>query len=156
HAAVGGIFTWAIVLTALCQLPMARWLNRFSQPYALMIASSFWALHFFSVRLVGQQLISPTLFVLIGLTTMALGTVAYTPIASSLVVGLAPPALRGVYLSVNSMCWAIGYLIGPPLGGWALDRDLGHHFWLLLMVSTLGGSLILRILQTQLQSRQNG
>lgn len=156
HAAVGGIFTWAIVLTALCQLPMARWLNRFSQPYALMIASSFWALHFFSVWLVGQQLISPTLFVLTGLTTMALGTVAYTPIASSLVVGLAPPALRGVYLSVNSMCWAIGYLIGPPLGGWALDRDLGHHFWLLLMVSTLGGSLILRILQTQLQARQNG
>ena len=156
HAAVGGIFTWAIVLTALCQLPMARWLNRFSQPYALMMASGFWALHFLSVWLVGQQVISPTLFVLTGLTTMALGTVAYTPIASSLVVGLAPPALRGVYLSVNSMCWAIGYLIGPPLGGWALDRDLAHQFWLLLMVSTLGGSLVLRILQTQLQARQNG
>ncbi|MEM9979773.1 MAG: MFS transporter, partial [Cyanobacteria bacterium P01_D01_bin.2] len=83
HAAVGGIFTWAIVLTALCQLPMARWLKRFSQPYALMMASGFWALHFFSVWLVGQQIISPTLFVLTGLTTMALGTVAYTPIASS-------------------------------------------------------------------------
>ena len=154
HAAVGGIFTWAIVLTALCQLPMARWLNRFTQPHALMISLLFWAIHFLSVWLVGQQIISPVLFVLIGLTAMALGTVAYTPVASSLVVGLAPSSLRGVYLSINSMCWAVGYLIGPPLGGWALDNALAHQFWLWLMVSTLGGGLILRILQSQMQQNQ--
>ena len=52
---------------------------------------------------------------------MALGMVAYTPISSALVVALAPETLRGVYLAVNSMCWAFGYLIAPPLGGWALD-----------------------------------
>ncbi len=154
HAAVGGIFTWAIVLTALCQLPMARWLNRFTQPHALMISLLFWAVHFLSVWLVGQQLISPVLFVLIGLTAMALGTVAYTPVASSLVVGLAPPSLRGVYLSINSMCWAVGYLIGPPLGGWALDNALAHQFWLWLMMSTLGGGVVLRLLQSQIQPKQ--
>lgn len=154
HAAVGGIFTWAIVLTALCQLPMARWLNRFSPPHALMIALVFWTLCFFSTWLVGQQLITPTVFVLTGLTAMALGTVAYTPIASSLVVGLAPDALRGVYLSVNSMCWAIGYLIGPPLGGWALDNAMAHSFWLGLMASTVGGAVILSVLQKQLQTKK--
>ncbi len=154
HAAVGGIFTWAIVLTALCQLPMARWLNRFTQPQALMIALGFWALTFLSTWLVGQQLISPPLFVLIGLTAMALGTVAYTPIASALVVGIAPTALRGVYLSVNSMCWAVGYLIGPPLGGWALDQAVAHQFWLWLIASTLGGAFILLMLQTQMRTRK--
>lgn len=153
HAAVGGIFTWAIVLTALCQLPMVRWLRRFTHPHALMIATSFWALHFVSVWLVGQQLINPILFVLMGLTAMALGTVAYTPVASSLVVGLAPQDLRGVYLSINSMCWAIGYLIGPPLGGWALDNDMAHSFWLLLTASTIGSSLILLVLQTRMHSK---
>lgn len=151
HAAVGGIFTWAIVLMALCQLPMTRWLNRFAQPHALMIALGFWALTFLSTWLVGQQIISPTLFVLVGLTSMALGTVAYTPIASSLVVEIAPPDLRGVYLSVNSMCWAVGYLIGPPMGGWALDHAIAHPFWIGLMISTLVGGLILRILQSQLR-----
>ncbi|MEM7795489.1 MAG: MFS transporter [Cyanobacteria bacterium P01_C01_bin.118] len=153
HAAVGGIFTWAIVLTAVCQLPMTRWLKRFTQPHALMIALVFWAITFFSTWLVGQRLITPTLFVLGGLTAMALGTVAYTPIASSLVVSIAPTHLRGVYLSVNSMCWAVGYLIGPPLGGWALDNAKAHSFWLWLMTSTLSGIMILRILQTQIQTQ---
>ncbi|MGD1949645.1 MAG: MFS transporter [Leptolyngbyaceae cyanobacterium] len=155
HAAVGGIFTWAIVLTALCQLPMVRWLNRFTQPHALMIALVFWAITFLTTWLVGQQFIPPLLFVIVGLTAMALGTVAYTPIASALVVGIAPPNLRGVYLSVNSMCWAVGYLIGPPLGGWALDHAMAHQFWLWLVASTLGGGLILRSLQTQLQTQQS-
>ena len=154
HAAVGGIFTWAIVMTALCQLPVARWLKRFSHPHGLMIALIFWALTFLSAWLVGQQLISPLLFVLVGLTAMALGTAAYTPIASALVVGIAPPSLRGVYLSINSMCWAVGYLIGPPLGGWALDNTMAHQFWLWLMVSTLGGGVILRILQSQIHPNQ--
>ncbi|MBT9316940.1 MFS transporter [Leptothoe spongobia] len=153
HAAVGGIFTWAIVLTALFQLPVARWLKRFSQPHALIIALFFWAITFCSTWLVGQQLISPIIFVLIGLTAMALGTVAYTPIASALVVDIAPAHLRGVYLSVNSMCWAIGYLIGPPLGGWALDNRLAHPFWLWLLFSTVTGVGILLILQTRLQPK---
>ena len=155
HAAVGGIFTWAIVLTALCQLPMVRWLKRFPQPHALMIALAFWALTFLSTWLVGQQFITPPAFVLFGLTAMALGTVAYTPIASALVVGIAPNELRGVYLSVNSMCWAVGYLIGPPLGGWALDHTMAHQFWLWLMASTLGGVLVLRSLQLRIQSQMS-
>ncbi|MEM8610906.1 MAG: MFS transporter [Cyanobacteria bacterium P01_H01_bin.105] len=155
HAAVGGIFTWAIVMTALCQLPVARWLKRFSHPHGLMIALIFWALTFLSAWLVGQQLISPLLFVLVGLTAMALGTAAYTPIASALVVGIAPPSLRGVYLSINSMCWAVGYLIGPPLGGWALDNTMAHQFWLWLIVSTLGSGSILLLLQSQLLKKEH-
>ena len=135
---------------------MVRWLKRFTQPHALMIALVFWAITFLTTWLVGQQIISPGLFVVIGLTAMALGTVAYTPIASSLVVSIAPSHLRGVYLSVNSMCWAVGYLVGPPLGGWALDNTMAHPFWLWLVVSTLGGSLVLRALQTQMQTQQPG
>lgn len=154
HAAVGGIFTWAIVLTAVCQLPVVRWLKRFEQAYALMIALVFWALTFLSTWLVGQQLINTVVFMFIGLTAMALGTVVYTPIASALVVGLAPKPLRGVYLSINSMCWAVGYLVGPPLGGWALDNGMAHQFWLWLIISTLVGGGGLLALQTQLKGRQ--
>ncbi|NEQ54786.1 MAG: MFS transporter [Leptolyngbya sp. SIO3F4] len=153
HAAVGGIFTWSILLIALCQLPMVRWLKRFTQPHALMLALFFWAITFISTWLIGQQFINPTTFVLLGLTAMALGTVAYTPIASALVVSIAPVHLRGVYLSINSMCWAIGYLIGPPLGGWALDNTMAHPFWLCLLASTMGGVFILWLLNQQLRNR---
>lgn len=54
-------------------------------------------------------------------TVLALAIVTYTPLASALVVKLSPPEQRGVYLAMNSQCWAIGYLIGPPLGGRILD-----------------------------------
>ncbi len=61
-----------------------------------------------------------------------LAIVAYTPTASALIADLAPSSLRGVYTSINSLCWAAGYAIGPPLGGWALDRSpqFAHNFWL--------------------------
>jgi MFS family permease len=57
---------------------------------------------------------------------------AYLPTASALIADFAPSSLRGVYTSINSLCWAVGYAIGPPLGGWALDRSLefAHLFWL--------------------------
>lgn len=155
HATIGGIFTWSIVLTVLCQLPMVRWLGRFSQPQALAISLGFWVLHFGAVLLVGLGAISPLLFVIFGLTCLALATVSYTPVASALVVEMAPAAQRGVYLSVNSMCWAIGYLIGPPLGGWALDQSLGHGFWLGLGATTLGGVAGLVGLQRRLGNDKN-
>jgi len=48
------------------------------------------------------------------------------------VVSMAPDAVRGVYLSVNSLCWAVGYLVGPAIGGWAMDqpRSIADGFWL--------------------------
>jgi len=70
---------------------------------------------------------------------LSVATVAYTPFASGLVVELAPESLRGVYLAINSQCWAIGYLIGPPLGGFALDQGkwAADNFWLGLAISVM-------------------
>jgi MFS family permease len=80
--------------------------------------------------------------------------VAYTPISSALVVALAPEALRGVYLSVNSMCWAFGYLIAPPLGGWALDQgaEFAQNFWVMMALSVLPVLGILAWLDKRFQS----
>lgn len=48
-----------------------------------------------------------------GLGLLAIATVSYLPLASALVTDLAPEPVRGVYLSVNSLCQAVGYFIGP-------------------------------------------
>ena len=86
---------------------------------------------------------------------MSLGMITYTPIASGLVADLAPESLRGVYLSINSQCWAIGYFIGPPLGGWALDRpQLTNYFWLACAASILIGLGILQYLKWLINTRQ--
>ncbi|USR91680.1 MFS transporter [Phormidium yuhuli AB48] len=138
---VSGLFAWHIAVSVLLQLPMARWLNRFNHARALMISACIWALSFISVWVIGNSS-RPLIWSIVALGVMAIATISYTPSASALVVELAPEQMRGVYLSINSLCWAIGYAIGPPLGGIALDgsQQLANNFWLLL-----AGSLILII-----------
>ncbi|MGB3639638.1 MAG: MFS transporter [Rivularia sp. (in: cyanobacteria)] len=75
--------------------------------------------------------------------------VSYTPSAAAFVSDIAPVDKRGIYFSINSLCWAVGYLIGPPLGGWALDqsRFVVNSFWLSLAASVILTIAILRYLQ---------
>ncbi|MBD2096848.1 MFS transporter [Trichocoleus sp. FACHB-591] len=146
---ISALFTAHLVLSVLCQLPAARWLNRFSRPHALMISALIWAVGFVLVWATGISNSGQWLWAGLSLAVLAIANVAYTPAASSLVVDLAPESLRGVYLSINSQCWAIGYFIGPPLGGWALDQSkfVAYSFWLGLALSIGVALLILQYLQ---------
>ncbi|MEM8808015.1 MAG: MFS transporter [Cyanobacteria bacterium P01_G01_bin.38] len=151
ESVLSGLFTWHVALAAICQLPMARLLRKVSQARALILSVGLWATGFVGIYGAGTAETGAIAVSAMALGILALATVAYTPVASTLVVQLAPQDLRGVYLSVNSMCWAIGYLIGPPLGGWALDQPslIAHGFWLGLAICALPGMVILRILGKQ-------
>lgn len=158
ESVLSGLFTWHVALAAICQLPMARGLRNFSQPRALMISAGLWAMGFLGIYGAGTTLTGAITFSALALGILALATVAYTPVASTLVVQLAPQNLRGVYLSVNSMCWAIGYLLGPPLGGWAIDQgvstqgiSIAHGFWLGLALSSAPAALILASLSRSMK-----
>lgn len=132
------LFTGHVALAAVCQLPVARRLNRIRYAQGLMVSALLWSTGFSLVWLTATSAM-PYLLAALALGVMALGMVAYTPISSALVVALAPDDLRGVYLSVNSMCWAFGYLIAPPLGGWALDQGpaTAQTFWLVMALSVV-------------------
>jgi len=153
---ISALFTWNVVFSALCQLPVARTLNRFSRPRALMISMLLFGAGFVLVWCTGSAQTNALVWAILALGILAIATVAYTPSASALVVDIAPLSLRGVYLSLNSQCWAIGYFIGPPLGGWALDqsRYIAHGFWLVAVASTTVGILILHFLDRMLRTHQ--
>ncbi len=118
-------------MTIASQLPMLKLLERLSHTRSLMISGGFWAVGFACITLTGTSEYQ-LLWASLGLGLFALAIVAYTPTASALIADFAPASLRGVYTSINSLCWAVGYAIGPPLGGWALDRSaqFAHNFWL--------------------------
>ncbi|HSM82585.1 MAG TPA: MFS transporter, partial [Nodosilinea sp.] len=122
----------------------------------LMASALLWGLGFGLVWQAGTGA-APVVWGSLALGVMALAMVAYTPIGSALVAALAPEALRGVYLSVNSMCWAVGYLIGPPLGGWALDQGdaFAHGFWLGLMATVAPALAVLVWLDRRLRHRRS-
>ena len=149
---LGILFTGYVALATLCQLPMARWLRRFSAAQGLMLSSLFWGLGFSLVWRAGLG-DWPIGWAGLALVLMALAMVSYTPIGSALVAAIAPDALRGVYQSVNSMGWAFGYLIGPPLGGWAIDQGspLAQNYWLFLAASVLPALGILAVLHQRLR-----
>ncbi|WP_283765188.1 MFS transporter [Roseofilum capinflatum] len=145
-AIISGLFTGQIAFLALCQLPIARQLNRWSRPQGLMISLSVWSPSFLLIWITGGVSQGALFWAMSALAGVAIATALYTPSASALVVDLAPEDLRGTYLAINAQCWAIGYLIGPPLGGWVLDqsRIIIDGFWLAIAFSTLVGIWILR------------
>ena len=153
EAAISVLFTGHVILAALVQLPIARRLKPLSHPQGLMVSACCWGLGFTLVWATGIGILRPaSLGIGLALAVMALALTAYTPIAAAFVVMLAPEALRGVYLSVNSMCWAIGYMIGPPIGGWALDQTatVANSFWLVAAVSIVPLLAILTLLNRRL------
>ena len=153
---ISGLFTWHIVFAALCQLPVARALNRFSRPRALTVSMLLWGAGFILIWVTGVASTGHLIWAILALAVLAIATVTYTPSASALVADLAPESLRGVYLSINSQCWAIGYFIGPTLGGWVLDQSVAlvHNYWLAAAASISIGIVILQYLKRMLPTKQ--
>ncbi|WP_039729788.1 MFS transporter [Leptolyngbya iicbica] len=156
EATISILFTGHVILAALVQLPIARRLKPLPYPQALMVSACCWGLGFTLVWATGIGVLRPaSLGIGLALAIMALALTAYTPVAAAFVVMLAPEALRGVYLSVNSMCWAIGYMIGPPIGGWALDQSaaVANGFWLVAAVSVVPLLAVLTLLDRRLAAQ---
>jgi MFS family permease len=143
---ISALFAWHVALAALCQLPTARFLNHFSRAKALMASAGLWAIGFGLIWLTGTVATGQLGWAALSLAVLAIATVSYTPAASSLVVGLAPISARGVYLSINSLCWAAGYFVGPVMGGWAMDQTqaIAHPFWIAVALSV---AVIIGLLQ---------
>jgi MFS family permease len=129
---ISTLFTGHLLIMIVCQLPMIKLLQALTHARSLMISGGFWILGFICITIAGTVSSYQVLWAGLGLVWFALAIIAYTPTASALIANFAPSSLRGVYTSINSLCWAAGYAIGPPLGGWALDQSaqFSHNFWL--------------------------
>lgn len=140
------LFSWHMVFAILTMIPVSRLLKRFNHPQALMISALFWSIGFIFVWLIGGMPKLQLIWAVLAMGIFAIATVSYTPSAAAFVADIAPASVRGVYLSINSLCWAIGYAIGPPLGGWAMDQNaiLANSFWLVLAFSV---SILIAVLQ---------
>ena len=145
---ISGLFTWHITFAVICQLPMARLLNYFSRLNALIMSLILWGIGFILVWLTGI-VNQPLIFIILALGIMSLAMISYTPSASAFIADIAPESLRGVYLAINSQCWAIGYFIGPSIGGFALDQsvDFMTSYWLTCAISIILGIAILSYLK---------
>lgn len=145
---ISGLFAWHLALNIISQMPAAYLLKRFSHVQTLTISAILWSAGFGCMWLAGVVPHSQLFWAIFGLGVLAIATVCYSPAASSLVADIAPPSLRAIYISINSLCWAAGYFIGPTLGGWVLDqsRMMVVSYWVALSISVVGTAIILQYL----------
>ncbi len=145
---ISGLFAWHLVFAIICQLPVTSILKRCSHTLALTVSAIFWAIGFGLIWVSGTAPSHQLVWVTLALGVFAVAIVSYTPSAASLVTELAPENQRGVYFSINALCWAIGSFIGHPLGGWALDRPqiITNSYWLAFILSIAIAVVILQYL----------
>ncbi len=138
---ITAFFTLFVLVTAALQIPVIRLTRPLGLIGTLQLSTLFWGMGFAAVGCTGL-LYFPAW---VGLSLLAVATAAYLPTASTWVAQLAPPELRGTYLAINSLCWSLGYLVGPPVGGWFLDlpRPGADSLWflLVLLAVAVGGNL---------------
>ncbi|MEA5596446.1 MFS transporter [Rivularia sp. UHCC 0363] len=145
---ISALFTWHLIVAIIAQLPVARLMKGLSHSLSLTISAVLWAIGFVCIWITGVSSAYSIVWAAFALFLFALAIVSYTPSAAAFVSDIAPADKRGIYFSINSLCWAIGYFIGPPLGGWALDQSQFaiNTFWLSLSVSVFFAIAILRYL----------
>ena len=145
---ISGLFAWHLVLGIICQMPVTSALKRCSHTLALTVSAILWAIGFSLIWVSGTAPSYNLVWVTLALGVFAVAIVSYTPSAASLVTELAPENQRGVYFSINAVCWAVGSFIGHPLGGWALDqpRIIIDSLWLGFSLSVIIVVVILQYL----------
>ncbi len=148
-------FVGHALLKIVLQLPITRKVKPLNHATVLLSALVLWAGSFLLIWLTGRVPAYAVFPAWAAFTLIALAEILYAPAATALVGDIAPVHQRGVYFALESECWAIGFLIGPALGGWALDHPnvVGDRFWLFALLSAgVAGALLALLRQRTLST----
>ncbi len=147
-------FVWHVFLKIVLQLPITRLVKTINHVSILLVALTIWSAAFFLLWVTGITPTNALLFTITAFSLIALAEILYSPAGVSLLGEMAPSNLRGIYFSLDSQCWSIGFTVGPALGGWALDHPetVGINLWLYLITGGFVASLILAVLKQQVSA----
>jgi MFS family permease len=116
---IGLVFLVNVLVILVVQLPVARLLEGRSRMAALAAMAVLSAASWTTVLAAGLWLeaaAAATLLVVAGVI-FAFGECVLGPAQSALVAELAPEGLRGRYIAVLTNSYAVGFIVGPALGG---------------------------------------
>jgi MFS family permease len=119
---IGLIFLVNVLVILIVQLPVVRLLEGRSRMAALAAMAVLWAASWTTVLAAGVWFDAPAAAVLLVVAGMifAFGECVLGPAQSALVADLAPERLRGRYMALLTNSYAVGFIVGPALGGAAL------------------------------------
>jgi MFS family permease len=137
------ILTTNALMVVLFQYVITRRTERLAHLPVLAVGSLFYAAGVGAVAL-GYDF--PTF--LVGMVILTVGEMLMIPTATALTANLAPPDMRGRYMSVYGLTWGIAFGIGPVLGAQLNDRVAPVAIWygglVIGLAAALGFALLAR------------
>ena len=96
----------------------------------------------------------------LSMVILTFGELTLVPIASTYVADIAPPDLRGRYMSFHWLGWGIARTLSPIIGGFLNDNIAPRAIWigglLIGLASTLGIFLLSRVSKSQAEPLKEG
>ena len=120
----GFIMATNAAMVVLFQYTITRITERYHHLPMLAVGSLFYAL---GVGSVAWGWNFPTF--LVSMVLLTIGEMITVPTSTALTANLAPPTMRGRYMSVYSLTWGIGFGIGPVVGGFLNDMVAPVAIW---------------------------
>jgi len=138
-------------MVVLLQYGVTRITERYPHLSVLAIGSLFYALGVGSVAL-GRGF--PAF--LASMVVLTVGEMIMMPTSTTLTANLAPPTMRGRYMSVYGLTWGVALAVGPVLGGLLGDWLAPVAIWYGGMALALGATGGFLLLARRMRRRERG
>jgi MFS family permease len=120
----GFIMATNAAMVVLLQYTVTRITERYHHLPVLAVGSLFYAM---GVGSVGWGWNFPTF--LLSMIVLTVGEMITIPTSTALTANLAPPDMRGRYMSVYGLTWSVAFGIGPVIGGFLNDNLAPVAIW---------------------------
>ena len=112
------------IVVVLAQLPIAKLGEGRSRMRALALMGVIWSGTMLLIGVAGFWFNATSAFLLmcVAVVAFAIGECLHGIVHGPLTADLAPPALVGRYMAFGSQSWQVGWIIGPAVGGFALQH----------------------------------
>ena len=128
--AIGVLWMINSLVVVFAQLPVAKLAEGRRRMHALAAMGLLWAVAVLAIGAAGAWLDTAQAFALIAtaVVVFAIGECLHGVVHGPLTADLAPAPLVGRYMALGSQSWQVGWIIGPALGGFALQHA-PHALW---------------------------
>lgn len=121
---IGWVMTTNATMVVTLQYVTTRITRRLPHLWALAVGALFYSL---GVGSVAWGWGFPTF--LLSMAIMTVGEMMLVPTATALTANLAPPTMRGRYMSVFGLTWGVAFGVAPVIGGLLNDRIAPVTVW---------------------------
>ncbi len=144
----GIIPTTNALMVVFFQIAMTAYTKRFN-PLMVMAGGAF----LYAVGTGSVALGSGFWWFWMSMVIMTIGELALAPTSSTYVANIAPPTMRGRYMSIYSLTWGVATGIGPLLGGFLGDLMSPRMIW--VCAGTVGLISAIMFLVLRLMERKS-